>query len=759
MSFLGGDALGRLALGQEPTGTATVATASFWDQTSRNKTRPAAEWSSLPIKPVAAASTLNKQHFSNFEGKPVALVPRSPGFVDVEYGPPNPLATPMQAQPFPPAVSLKPRPEGFVEKTPPSSVLAPMQAPRFQDSVALKLRPFGFVDLETAPPPPESIPMQSAPWVAPVFLKPRPDGFKDLETAPPPPVSIQMPEAPFVMPARLLAQPPFGFTDLEHDPKAIAVYEVGSASSATGSLVITVVTPIPAGSLIVAHVDEDFNSATPGTFIDQIGNVYKRVAAANNNGITSNGFGTFFYTYNSIALAAGKTITYIQRGGPNSKAMSVLFATNILTTYDPLDGLVTAVTTGSSSTPSVTGGTPAAAGELIVAGVSWTGAAGDTFTPDKTHANFAAPPDFVAIDTGSEIAGGSVVNFGSAATTFAPTITSNPWSARIIGFFAASTVFAPGNFMDLWWPLVRLKPRPETFQEFQSTLATIAPPTFVPLPDPAFPDPVKLKQPAPGFVDLETSVFVAQATPVLLSPFDAAVPLKKAAADFGTLPVFGKVTTIIFQAFDTPVVSRRLQDWQQLPILSAKSTIITLAQQFERPAVLRPPLQAGIDFPVPTTQVVTPLVFLEQAFFLKAKLGITVSDWWAALVPTVVVTPVPVVLPPGGGGHRRKKKHLPVRPIWDRPLVTETKPAPVVAPRQIEFPPPLPLPEPTLPAPPMPLAGPNISPAPYPSPVQAQANIQDARDAQDALDALGLMFHDDMEVGDALAALAAAGII
>lgn len=125
----------------------------------------------------------------------------------------------------------------------------------------------------------------------------------------------------------------------------------------------------------------------------------------------------------------------------------------------------------------------------------------------------------------------------------------------------------------------------------------------------------------------------------------------------------------------------------------------------------------------------------------------------------------------GGGKHRLrvaeveyqklpgrpKKRKKPIRPVWDRPLVE----APVKVQRAPEFPPILPAPiavihqEPYVPT----MAVPAVSGIPYPSPNQMTANVQDMQDAQDALAALGVMFDDDQEVGDAMAALAAAGLL
>lgn len=130
--------------------------------------------------------------------------------------------------------------------------------------------------------------------------------------------------------------------------------------------------------------------------------------------------------------------------------------------------------------------------------------------------------------------------------------------------------------------------------------------------------------------------------------------------------------------------------------------------------------------------------------------------------------------PQGGGGKRKKpqeierlqhlpnrqkkKKRLPIRPIWDRPEVA----APAPAQRAPEFPPPI-IHAPQViqhGPPPVPQRAPQmVAGIPNPSSSTAAANLQDMQDAQDALAAIGMVFHDDQEAGDALAALAAAGLL
>jgi hypothetical protein len=212
---------------------------------------------------------------------------------------------------------------------------------------------------------------------------------------------------------------------------AISVVSLGSTSSSTGATLTLTVT-VPAGALIFVAIHEKTTTAG-GTVGDGGTNSYTAINSANPNASTANGIGKNFYAWNAGALSAA-TLTYTKAGSGNSSSMSAFYATGIQTSADPLDAAVTATpTTGSSTTPSVTSGTPGAAGELMVGAVAWLGATTDTFTEDGAY---ATPPDS-AFSFNTGVGGGNLVNAGSAAKTYAPTITSHPWAAFIYGFKAA----------------------------------------------------------------------------------------------------------------------------------------------------------------------------------------------------------------------------------------------------------------------------------------------------------------------------------
>lgn len=219
----------------------------------------------------------------------------------------------------------------------------------------------------------------------------------------------------------------------------ITVTTLGSANStSTAPVVITVSADVPVGALIVVCA-ADFNPLGAGgeSVADSVNGAYTAGPVANNNNLILNGFGAMFWFWNSAALTSGvSTITYTPGGSAatgNFRAATAFYATGIQTSANP--GEASASATGTGTTPSVTSGSPTAAGELFVGCVATSGGA-SAFTQDSTNAAYATPPDRRA-SAGSVaiIAGGSVVNAAGTALKFEPTLgTARPWAALIAAF-------------------------------------------------------------------------------------------------------------------------------------------------------------------------------------------------------------------------------------------------------------------------------------------------------------------------------------
>lgn len=208
----------------------------------------------------------------------------------------------------------------------------------------------------------------------------------------------------------------------------VAVVDLGSHGDVAGATAALTVT-VPAKSLICVFAS-DFNSTGFGGSIGDGGhNTYTTIAQKFNNNSSANGYGIFAYAWNSVALT-GATLAYTKKASGTNAAIAAFYATGIQTLFDPLDSGVTATTTGSSTTPSVTSGVAAVPGELIVGAICEHGATSDTFSQD---ASFSSPFDFnnstVAVQ-----AGGFLINISTAAQTYNTIITNRPWAAFIAGF-------------------------------------------------------------------------------------------------------------------------------------------------------------------------------------------------------------------------------------------------------------------------------------------------------------------------------------
>lgn len=220
----------------------------------------------------------------------------------------------------------------------------------------------------------------------------------------------------------------------------ISVVPISTATQQTGSGTITATVPaggVPAGSLICVAVDERATVGNPSC-ADAATNTYTRILS---EVATSRGQLDLFYAWNASALTAGQTIT-VTKAGNDAIAVSAFYATGIQTSSDPHDSAVDAVATGSTTTPSVTSGTPSASGDLFVALLAQTNTS--TFTQDTTH-GWLSPPPIEANPGGTspaQLDGGTQINSGTGTITFAPTITSaTQWAIGVTAFKKRVTQF------------------------------------------------------------------------------------------------------------------------------------------------------------------------------------------------------------------------------------------------------------------------------------------------------------------------------
>lgn len=211
----------------------------------------------------------------------------------------------------------------------------------------------------------------------------------------------------------------------------ITVTDIGHNSNGTGTtLAVSVpVAGIAAGALVLVAVQEG-STIVNGSVADSAGNTYTNDANA-----TSGSNGIRLQLYRSViatGLTSGQSITYTKHANNHATGISAFYATSSTGwPASPLD-LSPAGTTGTSTSPSITSGTPAAAGELFAAAAAWSATA--TFTQDSGH-GWAVPFDVDTAQSSASIGGGNQVNAGTGALTFNPTLSASvAWGAVLVSY-------------------------------------------------------------------------------------------------------------------------------------------------------------------------------------------------------------------------------------------------------------------------------------------------------------------------------------
>lgn len=190
-------------------------------------------------------------------------------------------------------------------------------------------------------------------------------------------------------------------------------------NSAGGTIILSTVTA-PVGSMVVVLVAEANTAA--GSVTDSAGNTYTLAKLINGNPNAQ-----IFYSSGIAALASG-TITYTKAASGSNVVISAFYITGAAAS--PLD-LATTGTTGTSTSPSITSAAPAVVNELFVTATQWA-VASQTLTQDTNHAWAAIT---LAQGNSLSITGGTFVNTGSGALTYAPTISaSETWKQLLVSF-------------------------------------------------------------------------------------------------------------------------------------------------------------------------------------------------------------------------------------------------------------------------------------------------------------------------------------
>jgi hypothetical protein len=194
-----------------------------------------------------------------------------------------------------------------------------------------------------------------------------------------------------------------------------------------GSGGATLLATVPAGALVVIAVCEESVSGN-GAVTDSAGNTYTLAQSTNN---LSGSQLQVYYSVLTSALSVG-TISYTRFGGATNVEMVGLYVTGAKA--GPLDTNAAPAFVPAPSQPSNTSAAPIAAGELFVGVVFLPVATGATLIQAS---GWNSPPVFYA-GTTVAVAGGYLINVGSGAVTYAPTLSASANSVTFLLSFVAA---------------------------------------------------------------------------------------------------------------------------------------------------------------------------------------------------------------------------------------------------------------------------------------------------------------------------------
>ena len=216
----------------------------------------------------------------------------------------------------------------------------------------------------------------------------------------------------------------------------MAVTDQGHTSNSSGAtLILTISTNAAVGDIMVVttHETSAASFSTGGSMTDSGGNTYTSITHASDNNVAN---GPHLQIWQSVLTTAltgsSSTITFTKQVSGAVTSMSAGSATG----YSGIDAAVTNTATGSSTTPSVTSGTPAVANETFFYAIGWNN--NRTFTQDSGN-GWAAPFTADTTQGANRIAGGSLINSGTGTKTASPTFNiSAAWAMIIVGLNPAA---------------------------------------------------------------------------------------------------------------------------------------------------------------------------------------------------------------------------------------------------------------------------------------------------------------------------------
>lgn len=234
------------------------------------------------------------------------------------------------------------------------------------------------------------------------------------------------------------------------------VTDLGKTSGSSGAAIsLTTSVSVPTGALIVAIAYEKSTGNSGTGFADTVGNSYISDLggyAPDNN--TSYGIYQVYWSYNSIALPSGDTITFTRHTSGDAVVLEAFYVTGIWKSSDPFDAYTGSECSGgnacygSSTSPSANTAVPTYSNDLFVGIVAYYSSSSTTPTQDSTNAAWATPPDYSA--TGSiniQLFGGTFVATDGLSHIYAPTLPASvPWSDYVMSFRSLPTsnfIFSP----------------------------------------------------------------------------------------------------------------------------------------------------------------------------------------------------------------------------------------------------------------------------------------------------------------------------
>lgn len=207
--------------------------------------------------------------------------------------------------------------------------------------------------------------------------------------------------------------------------------------STAATAVITVLVPIPPGSLIlVVAAESTTGGAGSSAITDSAGNTYTATDTLFPNNSNANGFMRLWQCANCKGVQSPGWIKYTA-AATAQKGVAVFMAfTNPNAT--PFDAASNATATGSSATISLAEGTPTAAGEITIGMYMATGTTASTwgnltgdFSPTGTRAGFILG----YLQTNLRLIVGLIFNELGTARTLAAAdnpVVAAPWCAKVI---------------------------------------------------------------------------------------------------------------------------------------------------------------------------------------------------------------------------------------------------------------------------------------------------------------------------------------